>query len=108
MRTGKLRHSITIQQLSHTPDSYNDVQQTWQTLGATRAEITPISGRQYFEMHAQNIAVDHKVTLRYRSGIDPKMRVLWGSKVLEIVDVIDLNGLHKELQLMCVDRGQTA
>ena len=43
--------------------------------------------------------------LRYRPGINNKMRIIWQNRLLEIIDVIDVEGAGKELQLMCCDRG---
>jgi SPP1 family predicted phage head-tail adaptor len=110
MRAGSLKHIITVQQLGSAQDSYGDQVQSWQAVSGLvdlRANVQPIQGREYIEMHSQNIEVDHRVKLRYRSGITNKMRIIWGSVVLQIIDVIDYKAEKKELHLMCVNRGET-
>lgn len=101
MRAGELKHAIDIQQLTGQADQYNDVVQAWQNYHSTHAAIKPVSGREFVEQHAQHGEIEYQVKLRYYPGITEKMRVLWGAIALEIIVVLDLNGAHVELQLMC-------
>ena len=56
------------------------------------------------EGHFQAIRLA-RVTIRYREGIKSKMRVAIGSRILEIVSVIDVDERHRQLDLLCEERG---
>ena len=41
------------------------------------------------------------IIIRYLSGIVPKMRVKFGSRIFDILSVINVKESNRELQLMC-------
>ena len=102
MKAGRLRHEITIQQVSETKDTYGGVDKSWSTFATVRAEIKPLSGREYFANEQQNSTISHKVAIRYLAGVTAKMRVLFGSRTLEIVSPpINFEERNIEMVLMC-------
>lgn len=105
MQIGRLRHRITIQQQTVTRDAYGGETISWDTYATVWAQVTPASGRERFiNAGAQEYAtVDYKVRIRYRSDIDPKMRISWGTKILDIESVQDPTGYTAELILLCRD-----
>lgn len=103
MRAGKLRHSITIQQQSTTQDSYGQQVETWTNVATVWASVEPLRGKEYFESKQEKAEVTTKITMRYRDGILPKMRVVFGSKTYDIQDVINLEERDRELHLMCLE-----
>jgi SPP1 family predicted phage head-tail adaptor len=98
---GKLRHRITIQQATETRGADGSVVQTWATYCTGYAEIVPLSGSEDYIAQGLNASVVHRVTIRYRSGIVPKMQVLWGARTLEIVNVRNLDERGKWLVMNC-------
>jgi len=101
VRTGDLRHRVTIQQLVSSFDEYNAPVETWQDVATVWAAVEPLSGREYFAAEQVQARVTTRITIRYRAGIEPTMRVLWSGKTYNIRAVIDTEGRHEELQLMC-------
>jgi len=101
MFAGWLRHRIVIQRLVGTKNSYGEVVQSWQDVATVWASIEPLRGREYVEAAAAQATVDHRIRIRYRSGISPTMRVTYGERIFEVVSVIDPREQHKELELMC-------
>lgn len=101
MRAGRLRHRITIQQKSVSQDAYGEEDATWSTYLQTWASVEPLEGREYMEGRAQAQAVSHRVLMRHRDGVTAEMRVLHGSRVLQIESVLNTRERDEELELMC-------
>jgi len=101
VKIGKLRNRVTIEQVAETQDSDGSVIETWSNYAGAQAAIEPISGREYFAAQTTQADVTHRISLRYVSGVTPKMRVKYGSRVFDILSVININERNRELQLMC-------
>lgn len=101
IRSGELRHSIVIESEQQGSNQYHEVLLTWVPFYTGRAKVKAISGKEYFELHAQNVEVDYVIQMRYFPGISSKMRVQWKGLVLDIIDVIDVDNKQHELQLTC-------
>ena len=101
MQAGWLRHRITIQKLTETRSASGAVVNSWSTHVSAWASIEPLKGQEYLAAKAQDASVDLRVRMRYQAGVTQKMRVLYGSRVFEIVSVINSLEKNKELQLMC-------
>jgi len=101
MNAGWLRHRITIQEGTSTRSASGAVVEGWVTHVAAWASIEPLRGQEYLAAKAQEAAVSVRIRMRYQAGITQAMRVLYGSRVFEIVSVINYLEKNKELQLMC-------
>jgi len=101
MRAGRLRHQVTIQRLTTTVDSYGDHIETWADVATVWAEVVPLSGREYWAAKQVNAETETRVTMRYRDGVLPAMRIKYGARLLDIQSAIDVGGRRDELQLMC-------
>jgi SPP1 family predicted phage head-tail adaptor len=101
MLAGKLRHSITIQSKSVSRDEYGEEEITWGTYHTCWAAISPLLGREFLEAQQMQARVTHRVTIRYKAGVLPEMRVLFGSRVFAIESVLTVNEIHYEMVLMC-------
>jgi SPP1 family predicted phage head-tail adaptor len=75
------------------------------TVAPAWADVRPVrSTDRTQDGHFQAVRLA-RVTIRYRSGVKSKMRVVIGSRVLEIVSVVDLDERHRQLDLLCEERG---
>ncbi len=101
MRIGELRHRVTIQQKSVTQDTYGAAVETWTALAMVWASVEPLQGKEYFSSQQMVAQVDHRIRIRYRAGITPAMRLVWGSRTFDIQAVIEPETRQRELQLMC-------
>jgi len=104
MEAGVLRNRITIQKKSVTRNSYGEEVITWVTHCQAWAQMEPLSGREFLE--ARQIQAEGMVrfTLRYQAGIEPEMRVLFGTRTFNIQAVIHVEERGREIQLMCVEQ----
>ena len=96
----RLRHRVTIQTVTIASDV-----ETWaDTYTSVPAAIEPLQGREYWEAQKINAECTTRITIRYRSGILPSMRVKWGSRIYRIVaPPINVEERNRELQLMTVE-----
>ena len=103
MQAGRLREQVAIQQESVTRDEYGAEVIAWVGVATVWASILPkASGERFLSGAAQLQAeITHTVRIRYRSGITAKMRLLWGSRYLEVETITDPDGRKRELVLMC-------
>jgi SPP1 family predicted phage head-tail adaptor len=98
---------ITIMHPSTDVSTQNEYgEQTAETAYVTVAEniwasVSPIRGKEYWQAEQIQSKVSTRIELDYILGIDSSMRVLYGSRVFNIVAVIDLKEMHRTLQLMC-------
>ena len=103
MRPGKLNKRITIQYKVITRDSYGEETVTWTKEDIVWAAIEPIGigVREYFEAQQTQAKVTHRITMRYRAGLTPDKRILYGNHTYEIESAINPNMANKELIVMC-------
>ena len=105
MKAGSLRHKVTIQRVSQTLDSSRQTVDLWTKVDDVWAAVEPLTGREL--VNAQQIQPDvtHLVKIRYRDDVTAKMRVLHGSRVLNIEGPpINIEERDRELHLMCRER----
>ena len=106
MESGRLRHRITLQRPTVTPDSHGDQTKTWTTLATVWAQVLEMTMRER-QAAAQTLAdVDVRVRMRGRSDfrLTPKDRVVWGSRIFDVRGVVDMGGKNVEWQLLCTER----
>ena len=99
MRAGQLRHRITIQSYT-TTNTQGEISKTWSTHAKVWANIEPLTGREFFESGIEESEVSGKITMRYKSGVKPQMRVLYDSVYYDIVSVIHTGLREREMVLM--------
>lgn len=102
MPAGQLNRRVTLQSPTKTRGAdFSDPQTTWSTAATVWAAVEPLRGREYVAQMEQQLAVEVRVRIRYRADVDSTWRVGYGSKVYEIVTVIDVKSAHDQLELMC-------
>lgn len=89
MRTGKLRHRITLQRpgLSQDPVS-GEMLPGWQDVAPVWASIEPLSAREFIAAQAGQSEVSARIVIRHRTDVDATMRALYRGKVYNIHGVL--------------------
>lgn len=102
MRAGELRELVTIQHKG-TPvrDAAGGETITWTTFATRSAAVDPINGREYVALRAAQSDISIRFRLRYLTGVDTSMRVLWKGVAYEIVESINVEARSVETQLLC-------
>lgn len=106
MRIGPLRHRVTIQQMPGTQDAAGEPTKTWSNIASIPsvwADVRPASASERFVGggEQQQAIVTHNVTIRYRSDLNNRMRVVWNSINLDIEGITDPSGKREYLKLQC-------
>ena len=84
MNSGRLRHPITIQEFTETINDAGESVKTWTTFHKCFADIIAGNSREFQQAQAVNASLTHIVKIRWKEGVLPKMRILWGSRILHI------------------------
>ena len=101
MRAGKLRHRVVIKEKVVSRDGYGEEDVTWTAVDTVWASIEPLRGREFLESRQEQADVSHRVRMRYQGSIVPTMRVLYGTRVFEVVSVVNPVERDISLELMC-------
>ena len=104
MRTGSLRHLVTIQRAAGTVDGAGAPSNpTWNTLFQARASIEPSGASEYVQDGATTGVQGMILRMRYRTDIPVRVkdRLLFKSRVLEIESVTNIDEESREMILTC-------
>ena len=101
---GSLRHRVLLEVPVRTPDDGGTAIITWMSLGIVHARIEPLSGREIEIAGGIAARVTHKVLMRYRADVLPQMRIVAGTRVLEIEAALDVVGRGRWLKCLCKEK----
>jgi len=100
VKSGQLKHRITIQQQVKTKNAIGEQIVSWETWVTCWASIEPAAGNQYYAAKQLDSKVDGKAKIRYRTGLKPTMRILYGNRILNIVSIIQPQENRREIIIM--------
>lgn len=97
MKIGRMRYRITIQSPPATKNTFGEMTGSWTTFATVWASKEPLLGNEYFAAESAQSKVEVKFRIRYRSGVTNTMRVVEGSDTYDILSVVDVMGLKREM-----------
>lgn len=103
MQAGKLSHQVTIQEPvnDQNPDT-GAVNKTWRDIATVWAEVSPLSAREFIAAQASQGEITTRITIRFRTGITRKNRILFREEVYNIEGVLpDPKSGREYLTLPC-------
>ena len=103
MRAGNLRHRVQVQSLTIAPDTWGAGEETWTTVHNVWAAIWPLRGVESLEQMKLESEVTHKIRIRYHSGITPKHRIKWESRLFNIKSIINVDERNIYLEIMATE-----
>jgi SPP1 family predicted phage head-tail adaptor len=95
-----------IQLISFT-QSVNDMNEEVDVPGVFAEDwawIRPLSGRELWQAQQVQPQVTHKVTIRFRTGVTPAMKVRYAGRDLNIFAVLNLEERDEQLELQCFEK----
>lgn len=107
MRAGKLNHRVTIEQLvvgSPSVTAIGEPDATWTTFATVWAGIEPLRTRELIAAQAVQSETTGTIRMRYLAGVTAAMRVVYGSRVFQILGIQNINEADREL-LLTVSEG---
>ncbi len=86
--TGRLRHWVRIEQFVSSRGSDGVLIEGWELVAETWASIEPLSAREFVAASATQSKVTARITIRYRDGIEPTMRIVHRGNLYNIEGVL--------------------
>ena len=100
---GRMRHRVTIQSPTATTDTGGGKSVAWGTLKEVFADIQP-ANTSYGTKHEQETeTVTHKVVIRHRADIGTNYRIKFGSRIFNIVGILNPDERSKFLEISCTE-----
>ena len=108
--SSRLRHRLTLQQESLTPDGAGGYARSWSDVADVWAEIIPLAGNAAYGRETTvagqlQSEISHRVLLRYRAGVTAGMRLLFDSRMFNIVSVANRDEQSEVLELLVLEGG---
>lgn len=103
-RQRTFRHKIEIEHKTMIKGDYGQPIEAWATFATVRAEVDPLSGREYWASRQVQAELSYRVSFRHIKGIEPTMRMKWGERILEIQAALNPMGQNYEIQLICKEQ----
>lgn len=101
MRIGTLRVRAQLQRRNRADDGMGGSEISYTTVASVWLGVSTQLGRELVEAKKLNARISHFVTMRYRSDIEPDMRFVFGSTVLDIKSIADPTHRRRDLTLLC-------
>ncbi len=111
MQAGALRHRVTVQARTDTPDGKGGfVEGTATVCARVPAQITPLSGRELERAMQIDPRSTHQVVMRYRPDVQARQMLIFHDgltdRTFEIVGTpTDEDELHRQLTMLCKELG---
>ena len=99
-----LNRRVIIQSVTRTSDGQGGYTEVWATFATVWASIVPMKGYEKFQAAKLETPVSHKMMMRYRSGVTTAMRILWGTRVFDIKEVLNMNEDNSFLQIIAIEK----
>lgn len=102
MRSGPLRHYVTLERSTLTRDLNKQRLHGWGVIANVWAGIEPLTGQEKTDASQVSPEVTHRVRFRYDSSYTPmaKDRIVHGSRVLNLISV--LNRFERDREWVCL------
>jgi len=100
MRSGFLRHYITLQMPIHATNARGEKTKSWVTYRSAWAGIQPTSGRDFLDVHQTESETTATITMRYIAGVKAHMRIKHWNQYYEIVHIINPEERNEQLQIL--------
>ena len=106
LAAGKMRHLVDFQKDTSTAQgTRGHTTANWITQFRGYCEITPLSGDELIQARQVYATVTHQITTRfcYSSTPDPTWRVKYGSRLFNVVSIVNVDERNEYWQIMAVE-----
>lgn len=100
LAAGQLRNQIKLQSQGSGIDELGQPVGGWNDVATVWANIRHMSGSEAIRAGMEGSTVKASIRIRYREGVTPAMRVLYGSTVYKILAVLP-DGGREFVDLVC-------
>lgn len=100
MRSGQLRHFITIKTPQESKNSYGEKTFSYIDFLHCWSDAKPIKTTERFVSSRLNTEVNYQFRIRYVDGVEHNMRVIFGTRVFDIDSILNVNERNRELIIL--------
>lgn len=108
MKSGKLDRRITIQQRAVVQNTFGEEVEGWTDVFGSWARVEWSDGGESLGAGQRTAAQTVKFHIRFRAGVEPKMRVVYDGENYDIQDVQEGKGRRDELIITAYAREVTS
>ena len=101
MNINTYTNRIELQRATFTKNELGESVPSWLTLTTRWASIEPISVREQLRASAIDVSESSRIRMRYYAGLKESDRIKHGEVIYEINSIVDKNGRHIELEILC-------
>jgi len=103
VRAGQLRHRVEVQALTRTGDGQGGATESWATVATVWGAVTPLAGREAFNMHQVEPTATHQIVMRYQSNpvVTAQHQIKFGTRTFRILSVLNTEERKREIVLTC-------
>lgn len=102
---GALRRRLLLEAPVETPDGAGGSLRAFETVAAVWAQVEWLSGNERWQGGRPEQATSHRITLRWRNGVDAGQRLRDGGQIFEIRAVGDPDGGRRRLVCLAEEIG---
>tara|TARA_Y100001937_G_C7053852_1_gene300431 strand:+ start:508 stop:828 length:321 start_codon:yes stop_codon:yes gene_type:complete len=88
-QAGRLNERIHIEVPKQTRNSLGEAHIEWHSFDRVYASVDGMRSKEILQAMQANVIATHKITIRYRDGIDHKARITWRGRTMEIASVVE-------------------
>lgn len=89
MNPGEMRERVTVQIASQSTNSFGEAVLSWSNSTSVWANVQGVTARESLGLGQQEIAITHRVKMRYLPGLTQNMRFAWRGRTLDIVSLLE-------------------
>lgn len=75
----------------------------WASVRPLRGNVKPVTGREVQRLEQVVAGVTHTVQLRYVPDLNPKDRLMFGTRILNIEVAQNVEERNREMLLLCIE-----
>ena len=106
MKSGSLRHWVTLQSPGGSKDSVGERTTVWADVFSCWANVSPVSTSERHVAGQAHSDISHRVTLRWAtelSALHASWRVLFGERILTIEGIRNIDERDRVIELVCTE-----
>lgn len=101
MSIGKLRHRLALEQPVNAPDGSGGASVSWQLVANLWGRVEPLRGGENAAGEQLEADVTHRITMRYHGGLVPRNRLKFGTRIFDILVVLNKDERNHWLICQC-------
>src|SRR3990172_1397455 len=101
---GRRNHRVTIQYLVASLDAAGQENLAYGRKRDEWAAVETLGGRELFNARQTLPTATHKLTIPWIDGLTTKQRILFGTRIFEILSIDNRNGDDREMIVVCEEK----